>query len=160
MVVPVASPIKSGRQLAPVIKRLFLAGFGRVGAGEFLSKYAPSHLASGAAADVHSLSAAFVESGADATRAITRRRNSNMSKPEQLSKLDEEAWALWVDYRKRIIKIPLNPDNYENTQRGLRRFGENQMAVVQQSMEKEWRGLFPLKDAEQVNMNFDPSAPW
>lgn len=83
-----------------------------------------------------------------------------MSKPEQLSKLDEEAWALWVDYRKRIIKIPLNPDNYENTQRGLRRFGENQMAVVQQSMEKEWRGLFPLKDAEQVNMNFDPSAPW
>lgn len=79
-----------------------------------------------------------------------------------LHSLDEEAWALWVDYRKRILKKPLNLLNYGNTQRGMRRFGADQMAVVQQSMEKEWQGLFPLKEAASVvdPSLFDAQAPW
>jgi hypothetical protein len=78
-----------------------------------------------------------------------------------LAPLDEAAWALWVDYRKRIIKKPLNPANYENTQRGLRRFGADQLAVVQQSMENEYQGLFPLKNRSQTDAtDFNPTAPW
>lgn len=79
----------------------------------------------------------------------------------ELHKLDTEAWELWVDYRKRILKKPLNPLNYENTQRGMRRFGADQMAVVQQSMEKEWQGLFELKSRATVDdPMFNPQAPW
>lgn len=81
---------------------------------------------------------------------------------ESLSPLDTEAWALWVEYRKTIVKKPLNPKNYVNTMRGLQRFGADQMAVVQRSMEKEWQGLFPLpKDAAMsVDPDFNPTAPW
>lgn len=80
---------------------------------------------------------------------------------DDLHSLDEAAWELWVDYRKRILKKPLNPLNYENTQRGMRRFGADQMAVVEQSMEKEWQGLFPVKTASTFDANsIDPQAPW
>lgn len=77
---------------------------------------------------------------------------------QKLYPLDQEAWNAWVAYR-RLIKKPLNPDNYVNTMRGLQRFGENQMAVVQQSMEREYQGLFPVKDDGGVPMN-DVKAPW
>lgn len=85
-----------------------------------------------------------------------------MTKVDELSELDEEAWALWVDYRKRVLKKPLNPLNYENTQRGLRRFGEDQMAVVQQSLEREYQGLFPVKNRDTVfdANSINPQAPW
>jgi hypothetical protein len=85
-----------------------------------------------------------------------------MTSADALPPLDQAAWDLWVDYRKRILKKPLNPLNYENTQRGMRRFGADQMAVVQQSMEREWQGLFDLKNRATVaaDPNFDPQAPW
>lgn len=84
-----------------------------------------------------------------------------MASVSDLPKLDEAAWELWVDYRKRILKKPLNPLNYENTQRGMRRFGADQMAVVQQSMEKEWQGLFEVKGRATVDdPTFNPQAPW
>lgn len=77
---------------------------------------------------------------------------------EKLHPLDQEAWNRWVEYRK-IIKKPLNPRNYANTMRGLQRFGADQMAVVEQSMEHEWQGLFPLKDGN-VQISMDVKAPW
>jgi hypothetical protein len=81
---------------------------------------------------------------------------------DDLVPLDQEAWNLWVDYRKRILKKPLRPANYENTMRGLRKFGADQMAVVRQSMENEYQGLFPLKNRDTVfdPTSFNPDAPW
>lgn len=75
--------------------------------------------------------------------------------------LDVAAWNEWVAYRKRIKK-PLKPANYPWTQKGLAKFGKDQMAVVQRSMEKEWQGLFPLKEAASVvdPASFDAQAPW
>lgn len=78
---------------------------------------------------------------------------------DALHPLDQEAWTQWVDYRK-VIKKPLRPQNYVNTMRGLQRFGADQMAVVQQSMENEWQGLFPLKNRVTVDIDFNPQAPW
>lgn len=84
-----------------------------------------------------------------------------MTKVEQLSPLDQEAWSLWVDYRKNILKKPLRPANYANTMRGLQRFGAEQLAVVRQSMENEWQGLFELKNRVTVaDPDFNPTAPW
>jgi hypothetical protein len=82
-----------------------------------------------------------------------------MANVEQLSPLDQEAWAKWVEYRK-IIKKPLKPANYPNTMRGLQRFGKDQMAVVQQSLEREWQGLFELKERATLDESFNPQAPW
>ena len=82
-----------------------------------------------------------------------------MKNVEPLSPLDTEAWSQWVEYRK-IIKRPLNPKNYANTMRGLQRFGADQMAVVQQSMEHEWQGLFPLKNRDTVGFDANLKAPW
>lgn len=84
-----------------------------------------------------------------------------MTKDDSLPALNQQAWDEWVEYRK-IIGHPLKPKNYPNTQRGMRRFGspETQMDVVRQSMEHEWRGLFPLKDRVTVETDFNPTAPW
>jgi len=79
----------------------------------------------------------------------------------EVPKLNTEAWEMWVAYRKRIKK-PLKPANYPWTQNGLAKFGKDQMAVVQQSMEREYQGLFPLKEDVSVvdPASFDAQAPW
>jgi hypothetical protein len=73
--------------------------------------------------------------------------------------LDQEAWNEWVEYRKRIKK-PLKPANYAWTMKGLAKFGKDQMAVVQQSMEREYQGLFPLKEDATLSIPLDVKAPW
>jgi len=77
-----------------------------------------------------------------------------------LHSLDEEAWALWVDYRKQIKK-PLFPVSWPLAQRKLQRFGATQMRVVEQSIENGWQGLFALKEDANVDAgSFDVEAPW
>lgn len=73
--------------------------------------------------------------------------------------LDLQAWNEWVEYRK-IIKKPLKPANYAFTMKGLAKFGKDQLAVVHQSREREWQGLFPLREDSAFNVNIDVKAPW
>lgn len=74
--------------------------------------------------------------------------------------LDQAAWAVWLDYRKQIKK-PLFPVSWPLAQRKLQRFGATQMAVVEQSIENGWQGLFPLKDDATFDAtSVDPQAPW
>lgn len=73
--------------------------------------------------------------------------------------LNQDAWNEWVAYRIRIKK-PLKPANYAWTMKGLAKFGKDQMAVVQQSMEREYHGLFPLKEDATMNASLDVKAPW
>lgn len=82
---------------------------------------------------------------------------------DEVTGLNQEAWEMWVAYRKRIKK-PLKPANYPWTQKGLAKFGKDQLAVVERSMEREWQGLFPLQDSDTVQefdvKSFNPQAPW
>jgi hypothetical protein len=75
----------------------------------------------------------------------------------EIEGLNVEAWEQWVAYRKRIKK-PLRVDNYPWTQRKLAKFGKNQMAAVDQSMENEWQGLFPPRECDTLAV--DPTEPW
>ena len=58
--------------------------------------------------------------------------------------LNEEAWSKWTDYRKKIRKSYKTDFAIDRAQKKLASFGEYQMHVVEQSMEREWTGLFPL----------------
>jgi hypothetical protein len=58
--------------------------------------------------------------------------------------LNQEAWDLWVNYRKKIGKS-IKPVSEHAAMVKLSRYGEQQMAVVQQSIENSWQGLFDLK---------------
>lgn len=84
-----------------------------------------------------------------------------MLKVDELSKLDEAAWDTWLDYRKQI-RHPLFPVSHPLARRKLQRFGDKQMAVVEQSIENGWRGLFPLREDGTVfdPTTFNPEAPW
>lgn len=82
-----------------------------------------------------------------------------MTKSTPLS-FDQAAWDMWLDYRKQIKK-PLFPVSWPLAQRKLARFGAQQMAVVEQSIENGWQGLFPLHDGGTVSdPPFNPQAPW
>lgn len=81
-------------------------------------------------------------------------------KVDQLPPLDEAAWLVWLDYRKQIRK-PLFPVSHPLAMKKLQRFGAKQMAVVEQSIENGWQGLFPLKQDDTVDdPSFNPQAPW
>lgn len=58
--------------------------------------------------------------------------------------LNQEAWANWCQYRRTIKKPYKTEFAIERAQKKLASFGEWQMQVVEQSMEREWRGLFSL----------------
>ena len=78
---------------------------------------------------------------------------------DTLPPLDEAAWDLWVEYRRQL-KHPLPPISHPIAKRKLQRFGAQQMAVVEQSVENGWRGLFPVRDTAVLNPDFNPQAPW
>ena len=61
-----------------------------------------------------------------------------------LEGVNPEAWNLWVSYRRQAGK-PLKPPSFPGQQKKLLAFGVNQLAVVQQSIDENWQGLFPLK---------------
>lgn len=62
--------------------------------------------------------------------------------------LNAEAWGKWVAYRKELGKRP-----YKTTQvqRWLAQYTpEEQLAIVQQSLAKEWQGLHELTKSMQL----------
>jgi hypothetical protein len=58
--------------------------------------------------------------------------------------LDLAAWDRWLKYRKHR-KPPIRPESIQAAADELTKFGEQQAAVVQQSIANGWQGLFPLK---------------
>ena len=61
--------------------------------------------------------------------------------------LDVEAWQRWEAYRLAIRK-PIKPASAEAMKLKLARFGEDQAAVVEQSISNQWQGLFDLKKSK------------
>lgn len=58
--------------------------------------------------------------------------------------LNEAAFDRWLAYRKSIKKPYRSPQSTELAQKRLASFGEWQMQVVEQSIERGWTGLFEL----------------
>jgi hypothetical protein len=58
--------------------------------------------------------------------------------------LDEAAWTRWLGYRRETGK-PLKPASHQSAMKALAKHGEDQSAVVEQSIANGWQGLFALK---------------
>jgi len=58
--------------------------------------------------------------------------------------LDVNAWTAWFFYRDGIGK-PIKPASMLAAQKAMVKFGEQQSAVVEQSMANGWQGLFAIK---------------
>lgn len=87
------------------------------------------------------------------------RRNEGVRMTETyIEGLDLAAWKRWLEYRKAIRKT-LKPVSYSAAQRKLAAFGEQQAAVVEQSIANGWQGLFALKDGHGTStQSRKPSA--
>jgi hypothetical protein len=70
---------------------------------------------------------------------------------ESVLGLDSAAWSRWQSYRTEIRK-PLKPASIPAAQRALAAYGENQAAVVEQSIANGWQGLFELKRGAGVRV--------
>ncbi|WP_395005816.1 hypothetical protein [Undibacterium sp.] len=58
--------------------------------------------------------------------------------------LEVDAWQSWLSYRKGIGK-PLKPASWDAAQRAMAAFGDDQAAVVAQSIANGYQGLFAIK---------------
>jgi hypothetical protein len=65
--------------------------------------------------------------------------------PEEPSGLNSQAWEKFKKYRTDIRK-PIKQASILAAQQKLAGFGTDQLAVVQQSIESSWTGLFALKN--------------
>ena len=77
--------------------------------------------------------------------------------------LDSDAFDRWLAYRKSIKKPYKSPHSTELAQQRLASFGEWQMQVVEQSIERGWTGLFELpkrtlKDLKEKQRQADKDA--
>lgn len=68
--------------------------------------------------------------------------------------LDQQAWTRWLDYRKAAGKA-LKPVSWPSAMQALAKHGNNQMAVVDQSIANGWQGLFALKPGAATTANSD-----
>lgn len=66
-----------------------------------------------------------------------------------MNELDQEAWDRWAAFRKAIRK-PIKPASEVAMKLKLQRYGEDQAAVVDQSISNQWQGLFDLKVAKPM----------
>lgn len=57
--------------------------------------------------------------------------------------LNQEAWERWIAYKKQLHR-KFVPASEELAKKKLARFGDFQMQVVEQSIERGWTGLFEL----------------
>lgn len=77
--------------------------------------------------------------------------------------LDTQAWAKWVEYRKERKKS-ISPMSALAMQKKFVAFGDQQFAVVMQSIEQGWTGLFPVKDQSgtksTLQANIENSDEW
>lgn len=67
--------------------------------------------------------------------------------------LDVQAWQSWLSYRKGIGK-PLKPASWEAAQRAMAAFGDDQAAVVAQSIANGYQGLFAIKGKAKQAQSF------
>lgn len=63
--------------------------------------------------------------------------------------LDEEAWSMWVEYRKQIRK-PLRSASLALAQKRLAALGPQQREAVEYSIANGYQGLFAPKSAQKV----------
>ena len=64
--------------------------------------------------------------------------------------LDVTSWTRWVDYRKKIRK-PIKAASVVAAQKKLAAFGDDQAAVVDQSIAAGWQGLFAMQQVGERN---------
>lgn len=81
------------------------------------------------------------------------RRDRGASAPDPVG-LNPEAWRVWQEYRK------LKPASIPFAKRRLAKFGADQLAVVEQSIAGEWRGLFELKHIPAKQRGGDNGLPF
>jgi uncharacterized protein YdaU (DUF1376 family) len=67
--------------------------------------------------------------------------------------LDIQAWQSWLGYRKGIGK-PLKPASWEAAKRAMVAFGDDQAAVVAQSIANGYQGLFAIKGKANQSQSF------
>ena len=72
-----------------------------------------------------------------------------MTDVSNIQGLDHTAWERWVAYRK-AIKKPLKEVSLHAAALKLAKYGEDQAAVVDQSVSQQWQGLFDLKKAKPM----------
>jgi len=70
-----------------------------------------------------------------------------MSDVSNIQGLDQAAWERWVSYRK-AIKKPLKEVSLHAAAMKLAKYGDDQAAVVDQSISQQWQGLFDLKKSK------------
>lgn len=78
---------------------------------------------------------------AQQTRATTERKKNALAVVEGL---DRQAWEQWVEYRRELGKRPYKTNRVAEWLGGFHPTTQRQ--IVRQSIEKEWHGLFPLKE--------------
>jgi hypothetical protein len=66
--------------------------------------------------------------------------------PKTISNLDVSAWERWVAYRISIKKA-LKPASLHAAALKLAKYGDDQDAVIEQSIANQWTGLFDLKQS-------------
>tara|TARA_R110002020_G_scaffold292877_5_gene508324 strand:+ start:826 stop:1104 length:279 start_codon:yes stop_codon:yes gene_type:complete len=67
--------------------------------------------------------------------------------------LNEQALSEWIAYRKEIKK-PLKPMTIDRVKKKLLKYDhETQEAMVEQSIENGWQGLFEVKNVIQPKQN-------
>jgi DNA-binding HxlR family transcriptional regulator len=62
--------------------------------------------------------------------------------------LDKEVWAEWVEYRKEIKK-KLTPSMISKQLKFLEKHNGTHAAIIEQSIQNGWTGLFPLKEQDK-----------
>jgi hypothetical protein len=70
-----------------------------------------------------------------------------MSDVTNIQGLDLAAWERWVAYRK-AIKKPLKDFSMHAAALKLSKYGDDQAAVVDNSISNQWQGLFDLKKSK------------
>lgn len=71
--------------------------------------------------------------------------------------LNIEAWTAWEKYRREMRKA-IKGASIEAAQKKLASFGQQQAAVVKQSIEQGWTGLFPIRKDAQPPSKRSPYA--
>jgi hypothetical protein len=79
------------------------------------------------------------------TETVNRNRKAPDGAPDVFPEgLDVRSWERWLAYRKEIGKS-LKPASIPSAQQALVKYGDQQAAVVEQSIANGWQGLFALK---------------
>lgn len=103
-----------------------------------------AHLHTSASNPRTNLPLTVTETGTE-TKTGNRNTNAPDSAPDVFPQgLDVQSWERWLAYRKEIGKA-LRPASIPSAQQALVKHGDQQAAVVEQSIANGWQGLFAMK---------------